>query len=218
MRQGLCVANPVINTERPRAAKKRDRVLSNDEIVSIWNACGDDDYGKCVRLLILTGARRQEIGSMQFKEFDFKHKTWTLPAERSKNGLAHTLPLLPDMLAIIESVPRTASRDTLFGTRANGFVRWSGGKKEIDVGSGVKRWRTHDIRRSVATKLGEDLGVLPHVIEALLNHQSGFRRGDAGVYNQSRYEREVRNALAMWHDRLRTLVDGGERKVVVMIA
>jgi hypothetical protein len=59
-----------------------------------------------------------------------------------------------------------------------------------------------------------DIGVAPHVVEQILNHQSGHKRGPAGIYNRSPYEREVRNALAMWHDHLHALVVGGEHKVL----
>ena len=79
--------------------------------------------------------------------------------------------------------------------------------------SGVKNWTTHDIRRSVATRMA-DLGIVPHIIEQILNHQSGHKRGAAGIYNRSSYEREVRAALALWHDHLRTLVEGGKRKIL----
>jgi hypothetical protein len=105
-----------------------------------------------------------------------------------------------------------ATRDQLFGTRGGGFTMWSRGKAALDARSGVKDWTTHDIRRSVATKLA-DLGVMPHIIEAALNHYSGHRRGVAGTYNRSAYEKEIRNALALWHDHLRALVEGGERKI-----
>jgi hypothetical protein len=71
----------------------------------------------------------------------------------------------------------------------------------------------HDIRRSVATKMA-DIGVQPHIIEQILNHQSGHKRGPAGVYNRSVYEREVRAALGLWADHVRALVGGGERKVL----
>jgi len=71
----------------------------------------------------------------------------------------------------------------------------------------------HDLRRSIATKLA-DLGVLPHVVEEILGHVSGHKRGVAGIYNRSSYEREVRTALALWADHVRTLVEDGERKVV----
>ena len=140
---------------------------------------------------------------MCWSEFNFEQGTWTLPASRSKNNRAHTLPLLPAMLAIIKAVPRMASRDQLFGQRANGLTAWSRGKAELDRRSGVKNWTTHDIRRTVATRMA-DLGIVPHVIEQILNHQSGHKAGPAGIYNKSSYEREVRSALALWHDHLRT--------------
>jgi len=59
-----------------------------------------------------------------------------------------------------------------------------------------------------------NLGTPPHVVEAILNHQSGSKRGVAGIYNRSPYEREVRAALATWHDQIRTIIEGGERVVV----
>ena len=81
----------------------------------------------------------------------------------------------------------------------------------------MKPWRLHDIRRTVATRMG-DIGVQPHVIEATLNHHSGHRRGVAGVYNRSVYEREVRAALALWADHVRSIVEGGKSKIVSMVA
>ena len=189
-------------------------MLSDAELAAIWKACGDDDHGRCIKLLILCGCRRQEIGGMCVAAKSISSSgTWTLPAGRSKNDRAHTLPLLPAMLAIIKDVPRMASRDQLFGQRANGFTAWSRGKAVLDARSGVKNWTTHDIRRSVATRMA-DLGIVPHVIEQILNHQSGHKSGVAGIYNRSSYEREVRAALALWHDHIRTLVEGGKRKIL----
>src|SRR5262249_25082046 len=137
---------------------------------------------------------------------------WTIPAHRAKNGRAHDLPLMPMAMDIIESVPRLVGRDQLFGTRGT-FGGWSRCKEDLDKRSGVKGWRLHDIRRTVATGMA-DIGVLPHIIEAVLNHYSGHKAGVAGVYNKSAYEREVRAALAMWEDRIRGLVEGGERKIL----
>jgi len=114
---------------------------------------------------------------------------------------------------IIESVPRLVGREQLFGTRGTGFGHWSRCKEDLDHRCGVTDWRLHDIRRTVATRMA-DLGVLPHVIEAALNHYSGHKRGVGGIYNRSRYEREVRNALAMWEDHIRSLIEGGEQKIL----
>ena len=210
---GLCEANPVVGTFAPKGGQPRERVLSDAELAAIWKVCGDDDHSRCIKLLILTGCRRQEIGGMAWSEFDFERGTWTLPAGRSKNGRAHTLPLLPAVLAVIEAVPHMAGRDQLFGQRGGGFTGWSYGKAVLDQRAGVRHWTVHDIRRSVATKLA-DIGVLPHVIEQILNHQSGHKRGPAGIYNRSSYEREVHAALATWHDHVRSLVEDGERKLI----
>jgi integrase len=150
---------------------------------------------------------------MAFSELDLDASTWTIPATRSKNARAHTLPLMPMALAIIKAVPRRASRDQLFGDRsADGFTAWDKLKGRLDAASGVSGWVLHDLRRSVATKMA-DIGIAPHIIEQILNHQSGHRAGVAGIYNRSSYEREVRAALALWEDHLRTLLEGGQRKV-----
>jgi hypothetical protein len=58
-----------------------------------------------------------------------------------------------------------------------------------------------------------DLGIHPHIIETVLNHQSGHKAGPAGIYNRSSYANEVKAALALWADHIRTLVEGDERKV-----
>jgi hypothetical protein len=78
---------------------------------------------------------------------------------------------------------------------------------------GVGKRTLGDLRRSVSTGMA-DIGIAPHVIEQVLNHQSGHKAGPAGIYNRSSYQREVRAALALWEDHIRTLVEGGERKVL----
>jgi len=121
---------------------------------------------------------------------------------------------MPMMAAILADVPRMVGRDLLFGERSPaGFQSWDPHKAALDARSGVTGWQLRDIRRSVATKMA-DIGVQPHIIEQILNHQSGHKAGPAGIYNRSSYEREVRAALALWADHVRTLVDGGERKVI----
>ena len=216
MQNGIAESNPVVGTRRPQGNKPRERVLSDSELVALWNACKDDDCGRIFRLLILLGQRRSEIGGMRWSEFDNPEQpaAWTLPAERSKNGRAHTLPLMPMVADIINSVPRMVSRDQLFGARSeDGFASWNKGKIALDRRSGVANWTPHDIRRSVATKMA-DIGVQPHIIEQVLNHQSGHKAGPVGIYNRSSYEREVRNALALWEDHVRALVEGSERKLI----
>jgi integrase len=214
MQMGLTDTNPVIGTIKPSEGKPRERVLSDAELSAIWRACGDDQHGKIIRLLVLLGARRAEIGGMAWPEIDLERGLWRLPAERSKNGRSHELPLMPAALDIIKSVPKMVSRDQLFGAHSPaGFTAWAKEKRTLDARSGVSNFTVHDIRRTVATRMA-DIGVQPHVIEQVLNHQSGHKAGPAGIYNRSSYEREVRNALALWEDHVRTLLAGGKRKVL----
>jgi integrase len=208
--------NPVIGTNKPKDSTPRDRVLSNTELAAIWNACEDDDYGRIVRLLALTGCRREEIGGMLWSEIDLDKATLSLPKERVKNNCAHVVPLTPLALKIIKAVPRRVARDHLFGDRSPvGFTRWAKFKEQLDTRGSVTNWTVHDIRRTVATGMA-DIGVQPHIIEAALNHRSGHRRGVAGVYNRSPYERDVKTALALWADHIQSITSGGERKIVLL--
>jgi integrase len=137
-----------------------------------------------------------------------------IPAERVKNGRQHTLPLTPLAISIIQSVPRRIGRDHLFGTRSDGLSHWHQ-KAELDQRLTIKPWRVHDLRRTLATRLC-DFGTAPHVVEQILNHQSGHRAGVVGIYNRSSYANEVRAALALWADHVRNLVEGGGRKILPM--
>jgi integrase len=210
-------ANPVDGSHRPDDPTPRDRVLSNAELVAIRKACDDDEFGKIVRLLILLGSRRQEVGGMCWSELDLDVGIWTLPKTRSKNHREHKIALPSAALSILASVPRT-DRDHLFGERADdGFTGWSNAKRDLDrrLGRAVKTWRIHDLRRSTATKMA-DIGIEPHIIEATLNHYSGHRAGVAGIYNRSNYERAVAAALSRWSEHVLALVEGREGKIVAL--
>ena len=212
--EGLADSNPVVGTNKPTDSPARARVLSDDELGAIWRACLDSGYGRIIKLLVITAARREEVGGICRTEL--AAGTWTIPAKRSKNGRQHVLPLPPAALDIIAEVDRIDGRDHLFGGGADrGFQRWSASKRELDARAGVTGWTVHDIRRTVATRMA-DIGIQPHVIEAVLNHQSGQKRGPAGVYNRSTYEREVRTALATWAEHVLALVERRENKVVIL--
>jgi integrase len=190
IREGYEIAaNPVSGTNRPVEPKSRDRVLSDSELGAIWGGCDDGDFGRIVKLLMLTGQRRDEVGKLRWSEVDLDRKLWTIPGERTKNHREHVVPLSSAALALLT---RQRRDDYVFGE--GGFSGWSKAKARL---TSVKEWRLHDLRRSVATGMAE-LGVLPHIIEAVLNHVSGHRAGVARIYNRARYEGEVRQALERW--------------------
>jgi len=102
----------------------------------------------------------------------------------------------------------------LFG-RKHGFTSWSTCKQTLDRRAKATGWTVHDLRRTAATRMA-DIGVQPHIIEAVLNHVSGHKRGVAGTYNRSPYEREVKNALAIWADHVAGIISGEKSKVIPM--
>lgn len=211
--QGLVEANPVIGTENPDPGVRRERVLSDAELVAIWSALPDKhDYGRIIKLLVLTAARREEVGGMCWTELH-DDGTWTVPASRTKNGRAYTLTLPPLAWRIIEDVPRRASNDHLFGESSRGYRNWTEAKRALDKRCGVAEWTVHDLRRTAATGMAT-LGVQPHIIEAVLNHVSGHKGGIAGIYNRATYAREIRTALAMWADHIASITQHTERRII----
>jgi integrase len=199
---GLAEHNPVIGTLKLGEEVRRDHVVADEELKAIWDACGPNDYGRIVRLLLLTAQRRDEVGSMHWSEIDLQTGIWVIPAPRSKNGRPHEVPLPPAALAIIREAPRMVGRDLIFGSGRGGFSGWSKAKRELDtkVASAsrlIRPWRLHDLRRTAATGMAT-IGIQPHIVEAVLNHVSGSRAGVAGIYNRATYRQEKRDALNTW--------------------
>jgi hypothetical protein len=119
-------------------------------------------------------------------------------------------------LKILVAIPRWENRDLVFGFGAGGFSGWSHCKARLDAKAKIEPWTLHDLRRTMVTKMGEDLGILPHVVEAITNHISGFKAGVAGVYNKAVYAAEKRQALDRWADYVMAIVEGKASKVVPM--
>src|SRR5262249_46513337 len=120
---------------------------------------------------------------------------------------------------VIRSVPQVVDRDLLFGARTDrGFTSWAEHKRALDarLGDQAKPWTLHDLRRTVATRMC-DIGIEPHVVEQILNNQSGNKRRVVGVYNKSKYPRAVENAVAAWDRHLRALIEGREQRKVIPI-
>ena len=195
-----------------REEKSRDRVLSDGELKTIWKACADDDYGAVLKLLILTGQRASEIAELRWDEVH--DEQIVLPAERTKNGRSHIIPLSEAAAAIIAKFPQ-GDRRHVFGRDDTGFQGWAKAKERIDALIALPHWTVHDLRRTAATRMAE-LGVQPHIIEAVLNHVSGHKSGVAGIYNRATYDREKRQALDLWAEHLLAVVDGRKAVVVPM--
>jgi integrase len=201
---------------KPRGkATKRDRVLTSAEVRKIWNALPEASLSETtrdvIRLLFLTGQRSGEVCGMVRGEIDPDSGTWTIPGRRTKNGLTHVVPLSVAALDIVDGALAKAGEEV----EAPLFTRIGEPIESNAIAHAVRlklqiteeRWTPHDIRRTVATGMA-GLGIQPHIVEAVLNHISGFRAGVAGVYNRNQYEPEKRRALDIWTEHLDAIVTG----------
>jgi integrase len=218
--EGHLDTNPVAGTGKAQETS-RDRVLTDAELAAIWHALPPTVYGDVVRLLMLTGQRRMEIGGLRWSEIDFTARVINLPATRTKNGRAHQVPLSQaayDILAarhtvlfdrVPHSPPVNGTADGLvFGTTGQrGYNGWSDGKLTLDrkLGPGFQPFCHHDARRTVASGMAR-LGINLPVIERVLNHVSGSFAGIVGVYQRHDFAEEKRQALELWATHLSTIV------------
>ena len=202
--EGLCDHNPVTGTNRQEENGHRERSLGDDEVATVWLAAPENDYGNIVRLLMLTGCRREEIGSLKWSEVDLAARTITIAKERTKNGMEHIVPLPDAALSILQGIMRRGDRDFVFGiARDGGFSGWSKSKIALDKAVALKEeWRLHDLRRTVRTGLGK-LGVQPHHAEAVLNHLPPKL---IRTYDRNTYATEKRDALDKWAAHLKVAV------------
>jgi integrase len=233
--------NPVMHTNKFEE-KSRERVLTDHELRSIWKHAGDDHYGSILKLLMLTGQRADEIASLHHSEIteitvperpvtdtirlpQFSTMVIDLPPERTKNKRPHIVPLSEPAAAILNQQPQRANadgnlREFVFGIGQRGFSGWSRCKERLDaritndLGKPLDHYTPHDFRRTMSTIMHDHLGVLPHVVEAILNHVSGSKGGVAGVYNKALYLRERTDALNLWANHLISIVEGRENNVM----
>jgi integrase len=184
----------------------RERILTDDELRRVWKACEPmgHPYGPTVQMLILTGQRLREVCDAPRLEFDVEQKLWTIPGERMKGDHGtHLLPLAPDALALVKSMPQFVGDDFVFSTNGrkpvNGFSK---AKERLDELSGVTDWTFHDLRRTMRTHLSA-LPVQDLVRELVIAHA---RPGLHKVYDLHSYLDEKRECLTLWEQRLRGIL------------
>jgi integrase len=232
--EGDLPSSPLTGMEAPRAPDSRERVLDDDELALVWRAAGEIGYpfGAFVRLLILTGARREEVSGLTWEELRQGETMWSLPSERAKNGRAAQTPLSSLARATIDALADRSGKSEkwprkglLFSTTGKTSISgYSKAKKRLDTGIAkhaddglLEAWRLHDLRRTVATGL-QRLGVRFEVTEAILNHVSGSRSGVAGIYQRHDWASEKRAALQAWSDHIERLLTDSEESNVIEIA
>lgn len=220
--------NPCVGVWCPPPPPRRERVLTDSEIRWFWQAAGSlgSPFGPLLRLLLLSGQRLNEVSGMRRDELR-DDGTWHLPGSRTKNKLEHIVPLPPLAAELISSVPLIEGCPFVFSTTGKKSVSgWSKTKSRLDAAMlaiaqkedrsvrSIDRFVLHDLRRTAVTNMNK-LKILPHMVEAVVNHIStGARAGVAGNYNKYDYCDEKKEALQRWALHLRGMVGGGAANVV----
>jgi len=217
----LIPISPCDGLKKPTKEVSRDRVLGDDELRWLWQACDDlgAPLGGFVRLLMLTGQRRNEVAGISDAELD--GATWTIPAGRTKNAREHVITLPDAAVDELAAVHRIGDAGLYFTTSGTKPISGFGpAKLRIDAAmlarakaegvEHIKPWVFHDLRRTVASNLAK-LGIAVHVTEAVLNHKSGTVSGVTAVYNRHDYATEKAGALQAWSNRLMDVVGAHDR-------
>lgn len=221
LERGILVSTPVANMKAPGKEVERERVLSDNEITCVWQACDEKGWpwGPFGKMLMVTAQRRNEVAHMRWddiktvrdEEKDVEYKVWTLPREITKSNRVHEVPLSPlatEIITGLKHVDEYVFAGRKLGRPLAGFSR---AKASIDKISGVKGWRLHDLRRTAGTNMAQ-LGVSISTISRVLNHKEG---GVTKIYARYSYLDEKHRALYLWSQKLESLVRPAEGDNVV---
>ncbi|OHT18883.1 Prophage CP4-57 integrase [Sphingomonas haloaromaticamans] len=242
--RGDIAENPLQAMAKPQAPKARDRALADQELATIWKATTDlrQPLSTFYRVLLLTGQRREEVAGMNWAELDRSTATWTIPADRAKNGVAHIVPLASTVVAELDRLAlavqvreKSDNQDARNWPKAGPVMSFTGkvalscysqAKAALDAeiakvlakagDEPMAHWRVHDLRRTLATGF-QRLGIRFEVTEATLNHVSGAKGGIAGVYQRHDWKEEKRAALDAWARHVQAIVHPADASNIVKI-
>ena len=224
----------VVPTEglEPPGEEGEGRALKDSEIPEVWRAIDAESgvFAPLLKILLLTGQRRGEVGGMAWDELtglqrddeghlvpiDGQKPAWEIPGTRTKNKLPNVVPLTPQAIALLNAVTPKAGSKLVFTTNGEkAYSGFSNVKERVDKHIAAARakakrdpiehWTFHSFRHTVSTGMNE-IGVLPHIVEAVLNHISGAKAGVAGRYNKAAYLDEKRKALEAWAEHVDKLL------------
>jgi integrase len=212
--------NPVDDVEKPKASRKRSRVLIDcdreppdwAELILFWKATESlsNPFAPMLKLLLLTGCRLNEVAGMRRSELSDDGMVWIIPESRTKNKEQHTV-FLPELARKLIASVETIGEFVFSTNERTPVAGFSKQKKKLDAVMLAERkimpWVLHDIRRTTATGMAT-VGIAPHIVEVCLNHISGVKSGVAGVYNRAKYAAEKKAAFERWAAHIEGLVEG----------
>ncbi|MCK9393972.1 MAG: tyrosine-type recombinase/integrase [Methylobacter sp.] len=203
----LVEANPCTAVKMPAKENRKDRMLSDDEILIFWNGLATASMSEltrlCLKFQLVTAQRKGEIIVAEWSEFDLNNGWWTIPSEKAKNKLSHRVPMSPLALQLLEQIK------SLSGESRWLFPSSKGDKPVLDTSIdhalhkneakfGIPPFTPHDLRRTAASHM-TGMGVSRLTVSKILNH---VESGITAVYDRHSYDREKRKALDKWGDKL----------------
>lgn len=211
-------ANPLDGMGKPAESSSSNRVLSDEEIRTLWNGLSKAlarsvQCQSIIKLCLVTGQRVGEVAGMRRAELDLAAREWRLPGERTKNAHAHVVPLSDLALSIIKEAMADAGKGDAIFPCGEGLLSPVAVARTILRANASQRfeiasWSAHDLRRTALTQMAR-LGVAPIVLGHVANHRTTTRAGvTLAVYSQYTYDKEKREALELWADRLAGIVAG----------
>jgi integrase len=215
VRQGYLDHNPIIGMQKPASAQVGERVLSDEEIRTLWNRLpvalpSSVTRQRILRLCLLTGQRVGEVAGMRLLELNLGARTWSLPGSRTKNKHPHLVPLSDLAVGIIrEAIADAGESPFVFpvGDASASPNRLARAVARADFG--LAHFSPHDLRRTTLTAMAS-MGVPPIVLGYVANHRTTTKAGiTLAVYSKHTYESEKRTALEAWADRLLAIVGQG---------
>jgi len=208
----LVAVNPIVGVSKRGVETPRDRTLTADELIGLWRAINElpDLPRAYFRVVLLTGARRNEVRGLAWSELDLDAGLWRLPPERNKSGRPFEIPLSTPVIETLRMLPRIGPMVfALDGRRPMALHHLI---VRVRSDAGLTDVRLHDLRRTLRTGLAE-LGISFEVAERVLNHAMP---GLQAVYNRHTYITEKRNALALWAEHVLSLAERREARVVAL--
>ncbi|NJL26714.1 MAG: site-specific integrase [Thermoanaerobaculia bacterium] len=200
--------NPCFGVPMPTKARQRDRVLSEDEIRAFWRALDHVEpiMAATFRMRLLTAQRGLEVLSMRWEQI--RDGWWTIPPEVAKNGLAHRVPIVPKVEELLGELRKlTGGSVWVFasprkrGARITTITRAA---MRIAEAAGIEGFTAHDLRRTAASHMTA-MEIPRLVVAKILNHAES---GITAVYDRHTYDREKREALVRWADKLEEILNG----------
>ncbi len=207
LEEDFCLVDPTRGVKKPTKEKPTARVLTDEELGKVWTACDALEFParEYMRLLILSGQRRDDVRCVPWAEIDTKMMNWVIPAERYKSARPHLIPLTELMLVLLQASP---VKEGFIFSLTNGGKPYGNlvkPKRTLDKASEVTGWTLHDVRRTVRTGLSR-LGFRPDIAERVIGHSVGGRLGE--TYDVYSYRDEKLKALEAWGTHVAEIVSG----------